>query len=226
MSTTVAYRDESSGDQTENANELIDRLKIAIESEPSLKLDAQAESIQVDGASARAKGTTTLTADDVSDENASFVVELQSTEDEWKIVSIVEQGPESTLRASASGAIDSLGWLVGTWQDDSPQQLVSQIEYVPGRKFLRRTISESQNGSILEVKMIGYDPNSHSVQSWTYFTDGGFGTGQWSGGEDHWRLRMTRTLPDGQIAPESVSATPEIADPRSTWVTSTSATIP
>ncbi|MCA9260108.1 MAG: hypothetical protein KDA61_12940, partial [Planctomycetales bacterium] len=114
--------------------------------------------------------------------------------------------PEST----AEQALDSLGWLVGEWVEQSERPLACRIEVVSGGKFLRRTFTEERDGESEEVgyEMIGYDPTLNLVRSWTFFADGSFGSATWHGGDDHWRVKASQTLADGSRAIGTYVVTP------------------
>ncbi|TWU01593.1 nuclear transport factor 2 family protein [Neorhodopirellula pilleata] len=213
LSPDLQYRDDSAGTQIDNAEAFLDRLKNAIANEPTLQLDAQSSGVFVENPTkAIVQGSTTLKAADVADEDSYFVLTMSKNVKTWKITSIVEQSPEATLQSAASEAIESLGWLVGTWQDSSPEELQSEIEFLPGRRFLRRTITDSSGQQMLGFEIVGYDPIANRVRSWTYLSDGTFGEGFWTGEENHWSLKMTQTLPDGRAASGTYVLRPENRD--------------
>jgi hypothetical protein len=213
LSPDLQYRDDSADVQIDNAEAFLDRLKAAVANEPTLKLDAQSSGVLIETpTTAIVQGSTTLKATDVADESSYFVLTMSKGDTGWTITSIIEQSPDATLQSTASEAIESLGWLVGTWQDSSPEKLQSEIEFLPGRQFLRRTITESASKQILGIEIIGYDPMLNRVRSWTYFSDGTFGDGYWIGEDDHWRLKLTQTLPDGRGASGTYILRPESND--------------
>ncbi|MEZ6086483.1 MAG: hypothetical protein R3C05_00300 [Pirellulaceae bacterium] len=195
------YRDDSEGVQLDGAASLVTRLKQTVDNEPTLRLWAEIDGIAFQNpSSATARGTTLLKAEDASDEASQFVVSLSKSDSGWKLRSIIEETSDAASQTTAIEAIESLGWLVGTWRDDSAEKIVSKIEYLPGRRFLRRTFMESSADAELGMEIIGYDPVLNRVRSWTYFSDGSFGTGYWRGAVDHWSLTMVQTLSDGRIA--------------------------
>jgi len=197
----LSYSDESAGIETDEAVTFMQRLKASVEAEPTLQLNAQINELQLqDSTTAVVQGSAVLQAEGVPDERSDFVVTMTKSESSWTIAAIVDRSTDKIRQRTASEALDSLGWLVGTWQDDSPEKLVSTIEYMPGRQFLRRTITKPATDTTLAMEIIGYDPSLHRVRSWTYFADGSFSTGTWSGQTDHWNIDVTQTLRDGRIA--------------------------
>ncbi|MCC9599084.1 hypothetical protein LOC67_00820 [Stieleria sp. JC731] len=212
VASDVTYRDESSAEQISGVHGLIGRIKTAVEREPGLVLKAQIIGLEnqnqgdVDVAKMVVRGQTTLVSESMPDEVSDFVVTVVKQSGHWTITSIVEQAPIDAERLSLGGspepnhAIESLEWLVGTWEDSSDRRLQSEIEYLPGRKFLRRTILDPSTKASIGYELVGYDAKSNLVRSWMFFTDGSFGSGIWSSGSDHWRLKLVQTLRDGRSA--------------------------
>lgn len=196
------YKNLESTGESAGLDEFLEKLKASFELEPSLTLEAQGSNQIVFQAEevATITGSAILRADETPDEVSQFSVTLRSTDDGWKISEIIDQSTEVTSSDSAGDPIDSLAWLVGTWQDDSPDQLLSTFQYLPGNRFLRRSITSAKDQTELGFEIIGYDPVVNLVRSWTYFSDGSFGSGSWSGATDHWQLSMKQTLADGQQA--------------------------
>ncbi|WDQ17833.1 nuclear transport factor 2 family protein [Rhodopirellula sp. P2] len=195
LAADVRYLDASSGRKANSATELIDLIRTAVETEPTLKLSANVEDIeQPETNQAIVRGTTTLTSDQAPQEVSSFEITLAKPAADWLITSITESTPSSIEPANP---VESLGWLVGTWKEDSENGLQSNIDFLPGRRFIRRTFQTGADAAPVGYEMIGYDPQSNRVKSWTYFADGSFGNGHWAGEKDHWRMEMTQTLADG-----------------------------
>lgn len=195
LASDVHYQDETSGRTAHSSTELVDLIRTAVEAEPTLKLSASVEDIeQTNPNQATVRGTTTLTSEDAPDEVSSFEIALVKTSEGWTIRSITERSIDS---AASANPIESLTWLVGTWKEDAEDGLNSRIEFLPGNRFLRRTFQMGSSAEPIGYEMIGYDPRSNLVKSWTYFADGSFGSGHWAGEEDHWRMEMTQTLADG-----------------------------
>ena len=201
MDSEMKYLDETSGDQTDGASDFVKRIQGALEAEPSLKLEASIDGIETPQPdTAIVTGTATLTSDQTPEERSSFQVKMAQRQSTWKITSITEQLLQPTSVISADEAMASLAWLVGTWKDSSPDQLRSEIAFLPGERLLRRILFEPATDRELGFEIIGYDPSRNRVRSWLYFADGTFGSGDWIGEEDHWRVKMTQTLEDGRKA--------------------------
>lgn len=199
ISPNVTYRDESGDPPLVDATSLIQRIESTFQDHPTLKLMAQVTSIETNTPdSVTVKGQTTLTATDAPDETSAFTLTMTKADPTWVISSILETSFESENTSNV--AMQSLAWLVGDWTDDSTEQLHSAFEFLPGEKFLKRTISKSSGGEVLGIEVTGYDPTLGRVRSWQYFTDGTFGAGLWTGGSGRWTMAITQTFPNGQVA--------------------------
>ncbi|MFG0264486.1 MAG: hypothetical protein ACF8AM_04950 [Rhodopirellula sp. JB055] len=195
LASDVRYQDTSSGREAQSATEMIDLIRAAVTAEPTLKLSATIDSVeQKESNLATVRGTTTLSSDQAPEEVSSFEITLSRPAAEWVITSVIET---STELSEPANPIESLEWLVGTWKEEGDEGLHSNIKFVPGKRFLLRTFQMGSDADPIGYEMIGYDPKSNRVKSWTYFADGSFGNGYWAGEEDHWRMEMTQTLIDG-----------------------------
>jgi hypothetical protein len=218
LSSRFEYRDETSGDQIDDKAALVERIKSTTDSEPNSRLEARAERFEFQTETiARVTGTSILKAEGKPDEVSQFAVTMTRNDTDWKIASIVESAAESDHSVKRRQAMESLGWLVGSWEDVSSGEteqgkVQSIVEFLPGGQFLKRTLVELPGGKLLGSEIIGYDPNLNRVRSWIHFTDGTFGNGYWSGEDDHWRLKMTQTLADGRIASGTYIIRPQDAN--------------
>jgi len=106
LSAELKYQDNSSGVQFDGAGPFVDRLRAAVEAEPTLKLSATIDNIQLKGEdNAVVRGSTLLKANNVADELSDFVVTMTNAESAWSIESIVDQASQSG--AASSGAASS-----------------------------------------------------------------------------------------------------------------------
>jgi hypothetical protein len=57
------------------------------------------------------------------------------------------------------------------------------------------------DGEVREgTQVVGFDPRSVEIRSWTFQSDGGFGDATWSRSGDDWLVKSSQTLPDGRAA--------------------------
>ncbi len=205
----VAYHDDST--DVSGSAAFVEGLRKVTSEEPSLKLSIEIQEVKLDGdAVAFAAGTASMASDNTPSESSRFEVEFGKEADAWKVVSISE-----TSGASASAnALESLTWLIGSWQDSHDPTLQTTVRFVSGNQFLQRTVERRTDTETTQIatEMIGYDPQSHRVRSWLFFADGSFGSGTWQGESDHCKIHLRQTLVDGSTATGTYVVRPTSAD--------------
>ncbi len=93
-----------------------------------------------------------------------------------------------------------LEWLVGDWEaktDDT--SLHTEIRWIANKSFLERKYSVEKNGIAFSngLQIIGWDPATAQIKSWTFDSAGGYGTGLWSPAAEGWSIETAGVLPDG-----------------------------
>jgi len=130
----------------------------------------------------------------------------------WLIAQLVESpvgGP----------AIEDLGWLVGEWETSAGQGATIRTSYTwaPGRKFLQARFSLAESELDLSgMQVLGVDPATGQLHTWTFEADGGVGEADWTPDGDHWVLNASGTLPDGRSMVET-NILRRIDDDTFTW---------
>jgi uncharacterized protein (TIGR02246 family) len=166
-----------------------------------------------------AQGTTTTSAPDEEPTLSQFTAILVQQDGKWLIDSI-EESPAAPA-ASPFVALSELEWLVGRWVDDSDEErIVSTVRWSGNQTFLIRSISSETAGNSaptpLGTEIIGWDPRSRQIRSWTFNADGSFGDSVWSKADADWIIRSTQVLPDGEAASGTYIVT--MVDPNTlTW---------
>lgn len=120
----------------------------------------------------------------------------------WKIDSVSEQ-PAPALPPSHHEQLKQLEWMVGNWVDaDGSSSIESSCRWTTNRNFLMRTFKVviADRVDFEGTQIIGWDPSVSVIRSWTFDSDGGFGVGRWTEGENSWTVRALHVLPDGRQA--------------------------
>jgi len=110
------------------------------------------------------------------------------------------------LAESASEAVhplDELDWMVGTWEDNSDGvRILTTCSWAANRSFLTRRFQVEIEGKIdlQGTQVIGWDPNSGKLRSWTFDSTGGFGEGRLTRDGDRWICTTMFTLASGERA--------------------------
>ena len=106
--------------------------------------------------------------------------------------------------ADSNVTLTRLQWLVGNWADDADDGRVEfQFELVGDGGFLKNAFSSSdQDGNVVlsGVQVIGKDPETQSLRSWTFDSQGGRGEAEWTYVDGRWLSRSSFTLVDGSTA--------------------------
>ena len=105
-------------------------------------------------------------------------------------------------KAEAS-PLAKLGWLVGEWVDQGPETTITtSVRWTLNRKFLKRVFAIHENGKIVLVgtQMIGWDPVSKRIHSWTFDSEGGFGEAYWIQDGNRWLAKKSFVLATGEKA--------------------------
>ena len=115
----------------------------------------------------------------------------------WLMASVREPLVE---QPAADDPLRSLDWLVGSWQaEQNGGRMNVTFRWVAGHRFLERIYSVEQRGRITSsgVHLIGQDPGSQELQSWSFTSDAGFAVGNWIARPDGWAIVTRGKLPDG-----------------------------
>jgi hypothetical protein len=115
--------------------------------------------------------------------------------------------------------LEELAWFVGDWIDrDDEATVESSTAWTRNGRFLRRMfhITPASGPVHSGMQLIGWDPADHTIRSWTFDEDGGFGEERWTRSGDQWSLRSRYTLPDGEHA-SAIHVIRRLNDDTFTW---------
>lgn len=111
----------------------------------------------------------------------------------WRMASVREA-------AAQVAPMKLLGWLAGKWQHKSDDAILnSSVRWIAGKEFLQRDYVVKKGEEIVTsgTQIIGFDPQTQSVRSWSFDSSGGHGTSLWTATSDGWQIDTRGTLPDG-----------------------------
>jgi uncharacterized protein (TIGR02246 family) len=103
-------------------------------------------------------------------------------------------------------SIGDLGWLVGEWRSTSGQgaEIRTTYSWAPNQKFLQvRFTMKEKDLTLSGTQVIGVDPATGAIHTWTFEADGGVGEADWGRDGDHWILDAAGTLTDGRTLKET-----------------------
>jgi uncharacterized protein (TIGR02246 family) len=96
--------------------------------------------------------------------------------------------------------LKELGWAVGTWESNSENiHRRFRLRWIANKNFLQRDFTVEQDGllSASGTQIIGWDPRSQQVVSWTFDSTGGYSTARWSPLPDGWQIESEGVSADG-----------------------------
>ncbi len=131
--------------------------------------------------------------------HANYTAFLVREDDRWRLA-ILSETP------SRAESISDLSWLIGEWKSTGTGGADIRTSYAwdANKKFIHVQFSIKEGERTLSGKqVIGIDPATGSLHSWTFEASGGIGEADWSRDGDHWVLDAAGTLPDGRTLTES-----------------------
>lgn len=114
-------------------------------------------------------------------------------EGKWKVAQLREW-------SAAGGDLSELAWLVGNWRAMAgSRQIEWSFAWNPARTFLIQSFQVKEQGQPTSsgTRMIGIDPQSGALISWSFPDSGGHGQARWTREGNHWRIDQRDILPDG-----------------------------
>ncbi|MEW4563077.1 SgcJ/EcaC family oxidoreductase [Bremerella sp. JC770] len=123
------------------------------------------------------------------------------TAEGWRIDSVKEDAPPETA-PSHYEQLQALEWMIGTWVDsaDEGTSIETTGRWTTNNNFIVRTfrVLIEEQVDFEGTQVVGWDPSTGAIRSWTFDSDGGFGVGRWSNAGNRWTVQALNVLPDGR----------------------------
>jgi uncharacterized protein (TIGR02246 family) len=193
------HTDRETGERTEGRDAIVAEIEAALKANPNLRLVARVDRVRMirpDIASIEGQTQIGGTGEEASESTFSAIFVGQ--DGKWLIDSI-EETPVP-VPESAAEALGELNWLIGHWVDATDDVRVdTTVRWSDNQAFLLRSfVVQMADGPVQQgTQVIGWDPRSKQIRSWSFNSDGSFGDGTWSRNGDEWLIRSSQTLPDG-----------------------------
>jgi uncharacterized protein (TIGR02246 family) len=143
-------------------------------------------------------GTSKLTLADGHVDDGHFAAVWARKDGKWLLHSVRELHGAAGAPAVAGGALKELQWMVGDWKADKEGIDIS-VRWTLDQVFLLQDYKVGKGDSALEVKqLIGFDPLTGQIKSWTFDSLGGYGEGLWTREGNSWFIETAGVLPGGQ----------------------------
>ena len=99
-----------------------------------------------------------------------------------------------------AGELQDLGWLVGTWgASKNDVSIVIQGRWIANNRFLFRThtVTESGKATVGGTEVIGVDPSTGRITSWSFNNDGSHAVGVLTPMDGSWAVESFGVMEDG-----------------------------
>lgn len=131
----------------------------------------------------------------------AFKAEYHKHDDKWFIGSFSLN--EINSSETQFKHLKELDWLAGNWIDaENPVEVAYSNLWDKNKNFLVQTFTYSVLGQeeLKGMQIIGWNPKTKTINSWTFDSDGGYGSGIWNKNGNHWKVLQEFTLPQGEKA--------------------------
>ncbi len=199
------YVDRSTGERVEGRDALEKDFAKTFKEKPHAQLSGTLKSVRFirpDVVSAEGEAVESPNAAETTTNRTVFSAIFVRQDGRWLIDSIQESDVPPPQPETA--ALSDLEWMVGHWVDKSKDARVDTVvRWSPRRAFLVRsfTIKTGQDSEPDQgTEIIGWDPHTKQIRSWTFLSDGSFGEATWTKDGSTWTRKGTQTLGDGRSA--------------------------
>jgi uncharacterized protein (TIGR02246 family) len=126
--------------------------------------------------------------------NNRYEVLYVREEGKWLVAMIRE-------RPGEQAALRDLEWLIGSWSAQSPEvEAQTTYEWFGNKSFIRAQFTVRQKDkTFTAMQMIGTDPKTGALRTWTFEFDGGFGEGTATRDGNKWVFETATALSDGSV---------------------------
>ena len=163
-----------------------------------LKTESKSDAVRFLGQDAAVEeGTFTVRAKDQPAMSSRYSAMFVRQDGKWLMAMLKEWGDDTTDRAS----LNDIAWLIGTWESTTGDVTArTTYEWAPSKAFIIVQYAISTKGAgkpMIGKQVIGVDPATGMLRSWTFDADGGIGDATWAWDEGRWAIDSTGTLADG-----------------------------
>jgi uncharacterized protein (TIGR02246 family) len=143
-------------------------------------------------------GASKLTLPDGTIDQGRFAAVWSRKDGKWLMHSVRDLPAEAGAAAAAGGPLKELQWMIGDWRAEKEGVEVS-VRWTLNQTFLSQDYTVKRGDTSMEVKqLVGFDPLSGQIKSWTFDSLGGYGEGLWTRDGNSWVIQTAGVLPGGQ----------------------------
>jgi uncharacterized protein (TIGR02246 family) len=145
------------------------------------------------------EGTSEMTSPTGEVDKGRFTAAWVKTDGKWVLTSAHDLPSEGDANGSP---VKELEWLVGDWQtSDKDSTTTMNCRPILGKAYLQQTFVVKQgNNEMTVIMLMGLDPLTGQIKSWTFDSAGGYGEALWGRDGNQWFGSAVGVLPDGDEA--------------------------
>jgi uncharacterized protein (TIGR02246 family) len=193
------YIDES-GRETRGRDAIEKEYAELFRAKPGVQMETSVSSVKILGpAVALEEGTTILKGPKGRFVSRGYYNAVHVNENgKWLMASVREHASPS---AAVRPKLEDLAWLIGDWiTDQESKKAELTFKWIVDKKFIELAfkVQDKQGTPRSGIQIIGQDPSSGEVVSWSFFANGGSGHGKWRPFQKGWIIDSFGRMPDGR----------------------------
>jgi uncharacterized protein (TIGR02246 family) len=166
---------------------------------PGVQMETSVSSVKMFGNNAATEAGTSLVKNSAGAlvSRGRYTAMLLKEGDKWLMASVREQASPSLSKRPDFGDLE---WLIGDWTAAKDSKTVDfTFKWVADKKFIELSYGGGNKGAAARsgIQIIGRDPLSGDVTSWSFDSTGGYGLGQWRLLKKGLIIESRGILPDG-----------------------------
>jgi uncharacterized protein (TIGR02246 family) len=216
----AVYLNRTTGEEVVGRPAIADQFTALLTENPELKLEVKVESIQFISPNVAVEhGTSKFLAPNAEPEEIEYTAVEVKRDGKWLLDRVTDKANTSVV--SHYEQLKPLEWMVGQWtsaEDNAEVEL--DCNWTKNQNFLTRAFKITIDGSVSAagMQLIGWDPATKMIRSWTFDSNGAFADATWGEKGGRWFIRNRGTLPDGRDA-TMVNVMKKVDDNAFTWQT-------
>ena len=198
----AVYLNRTTDEEVVGRSAIVEQFAALFADQPDLKLEVNVGSIQFISPNVAVEhGTTKFLAPNTEPEEIEYTAVEVKREGKWLLDRVTDKSKEVAL--SHYEQLKVLEWMVGDWSsDDDNAKVELNCNWTKNQNFLTRKFSISVDGdtAFSGMQVIGWDPTTKTIRSWTFDSNGTFADATWEEKGGRWFIRNRGTLADGRAA--------------------------
>lgn len=198
----AVYLNRTTGEEVVGRSAIAEQFTALLKEQPEIQLEVNVDSIQfISPNVAVERGTTRILAPSAEPEEIEYTAVDVRQDGKWLLDRVTDKPKE--IVPSHYEQLKVLEWMVGQWTSDSENAEVElDCSWTKNQNFLTRSFKITIDGdtTVSGMQMIGWDPATKTIRSWTFDANGTFAEATWEKIDDRWFLRNRGTLADGRSA--------------------------